>query len=107
MQIVRTRPYLRDLKRMGVAEAEQEALEQAIATNPDAGAVIPGLGGIRKLRFGFGGRGKRGGGRAIYFAMIADDVAVMIFAYAKSEREDITPAQRKEALAVLKEFTDG
>ena len=36
----------------------------------------------RKLRFGFGGRGKRGGGRAIYFLMVADGVVAMLFAYA-------------------------
>src|SRR5690606_23484901 len=52
-------------------------------------------------------KGKRGGGRAIYFLMIADDVAIMLFAYAKSEQEDLTRDQRKTALAILKELTDG
>lgn len=45
--------------------------------------------------------------RAIYFLMIADDVAIMLFAYAKSEQEDLTRDQRKTALAILKELTDG
>ncbi len=39
--------------------------------------------------------------------MIADDVAIMLFAYAKSEQEDLTRDQRKTALAILKELTDG
>lgn len=41
------------------------------------------------------------------FLMVSDDVAVMIFAYAKSAQEDLTMEQRKAALALLKEMTDG
>ena len=65
----------------------------------------PGLGGLRKLRFGFGGRGKRGGGRAVYFQVVADDVVVMVFAYSKSEQEDLTGEQKRAALGLMKEFT--
>ena len=56
---------------------------------------------------GYGGRGKRGGGRAIYFLMLADDVAVMLFAYGKSTQEDLTQEQKRGALATVKEITDG
>jgi hypothetical protein len=59
-------------------------IERAIANNPFAGDVIPGLRGIRKLRFAIGSRGKRGGGRAVYFLMLAEDTAIMLFAYAKN-----------------------
>ena len=107
MRIVRTKRYVRDLKRLGVTEAEVSALEQSIAFDPTAGAVIPGLGGVRKIRFGLSGRGKRGGGRAIYFLMMKDDTAVMLFAFAKNEQEDLTSDQRKAALALIKEFEDG
>ena len=82
-------------------------LEAEIAVNPQAGDVIPGLMGLRKIRFALGNKGKRGGGRAVYFLMVSDDVAVMIFAYAKSAQEDLTMEQRKAALALLKEMTDG
>jgi hypothetical protein len=82
-------------------------LEAEIAVNPQAGDVIPGLMGLRKIRFALGNKGKRGGGRAVYFLMVSDDVAVMIFAYAKSAQEDLTTEQRKAALALLKEMTDG
>ena len=84
-----------------------ERLEAEIAVNPQAGDVIPGLMGLRKIRFALGNKGKRGGGRAVYFLMVSDDVAVMIFAYAKSDQEDLTMEQRKAALALLKEMTDG
>ncbi len=106
MKIVRTGRYTKDLKRLGATEAESAALEALIAGNPLAGVVIPGLGGVRKLRFGYGGRGKRGGGRAIYFLMLADDVAVMLFAYGKSTQEDLTQEQKRVALATVKEMTD-
>ena len=104
VKIVRTKRYTRDLKRIGASAADISALETAIASDPTVGDVIPGLGGLRKIRFGIGNKGKRGGGRAIYFLMIADDV---LFPCAKSEQEDLTRDQRKAALAVLKELTDG
>lgn len=107
MRIVRTKRYQKDLKRLGASAQEVAALEHGIATNPTVGDVIPGLAPIRKIRFGFGGRGKRGGGRAIYFLMVSDDLAVMLFAYAKNDREDLTTEQRAVALEILKEFTDG
>ena len=107
MQIVRTGLYLRQMKRLGASSTDMGRLEAEIAVNPQAGGVIPGLMGLRKIRFALGNKGKRGGGRAVYFLMVSDDVAVMIFAYAKSAQEDLTTEQRKAALALLKEMTDG
>lgn len=104
MKIVRTSRYVRDLKRLRVSAGDVARLEQAIVLDPAVGDVIPGLSGIRKLRFGFGNQGKRGGGRAIYFLMLSDDAALMIFAYAKNEQEDLTAEQRKAALALIKEM---
>jgi hypothetical protein len=106
MKIVRTRRYRKDIKRIGASVADIQVLEGAIASDPTIGDVIPGLGGIRKIRFGIGNRGKRGGGRAIYFLIVADDMAIMLFAYAKNEQEDLTQEQRKAALEIMKEFTD-
>lgn len=107
MKIVRTRRYLKDIKRMRLSVADVATLEHAVASDPSSGDVIPGLQGLRKLRFAFGSRGKRGGGRAIYYLMIADDVAVMITAYAKSEREDLSADQKRTILSILKELKDG
>lgn len=105
MQIVRTTTYLKDLKRMGLSASDQAALERAVASNPQAGDVIKGLSGVRKIRFGMAGRGKRGGGRAIYFLMIAEDAAIMLRAYAKNEQADLSAADRKAINAVLKELS--
>ncbi len=79
-------------------------MENAIAQNPVVGDVIPVLGGVRKVRFGLGGRGKRGGGRAAYFLMLSEDAAIMLFAYEKSSQSDLSPEQRKAALQLIKEL---
>lgn len=107
MKIARTDRYKKDLRRMGVNDVLRQKLEQEVANNPEIGSLIPGLEGLRKVRFAMQGRGKRGGGRAIYYLMLSDDIAVMITAYAKNEQEDLTPAQKKALLAVLKELKDG
>jgi hypothetical protein len=104
MRIVQTRRYLKDMKRLGASAVEIARLEETIAANPTVGDVIPGLGGLRKLRFAPRGRGKRAGGRAIYFLIVADDLAVMVFAYAKSEKQDLTADEKKMALALMKEI---
>ena len=58
MKIVRTNRYTKDVKRIGASDADISRLEMEIAATPQAGAVIPGLGGLRKLRFAIGNRGK-------------------------------------------------
>jgi hypothetical protein len=104
MEIVRTNRYLKDLKRLNATKTEVDALEAMIAQHPLSGDVIPGLRGIRKIRFAFDGRGKRGGGRAIYFLRVSEELVIMLNAYAKSEQDELTGDQKKLALAVLKEF---
>jgi len=107
MKIIRTSRYTKDLRRMGVNDVQRQKLEQEIVNNPEVGKVIPGLEGLRKVRFAMAGRGKRGGGRAIYYLMLNDDLSIMITAYAKNDQEDLTPEQKKAVLAVLKELKDG
>lgn len=60
-----------------------------IAGNPDAGNVVPGSGGVRKVRWGIAGRGKRGGVRVIYFNRLADGEIWLLLVYGKSVRENI------------------
>jgi len=70
---VRTIVFTKALKKLGACSADLDALETAIAANPQAGDVIPGLGGARKIRFSMAGKGKRGGGRAVYVAVVSKD----------------------------------
>ena len=54
--------------------------------------------------FGMAGRGKRGGGRAIYFAVSSKGVAYMITAYAKSDREDLSEREKRLFRALVQEL---
>ena len=60
-----------------------------LAYNPMSGDPIPGTGGVRKLRWAWERRGKRGGARAIYFDYNAGAPLVALTGYAKNEREDL------------------
>jgi hypothetical protein len=74
---------------------EYRALQFELVLRPTAGSIIPGTGGLRKLRWALAGRGKRGGARVIYFWHPESARILMLFAYAKNERDDLTPAQRQ------------
>lgn len=75
---------------------EYSALQQAIVENPEAGAVIRGSGGVRKLRWRGSGRGKRGGVRVIYFLRRRQGQVWMLTLYAKSELQTIPSATLKK-----------
>jgi hypothetical protein len=75
MKIVRTSLFERSLKKLGASASDLEKLEAEIVGNPAAGDVIQGLHGARKARFSMAGRGKSGGGRAIYVLVVKADTA--------------------------------
>ncbi len=68
---------------------EYAKLQEALIERPERGAVIPGSGGVRKLRWAQPGRGKRGGIRVVYYAKLRDGVLFMLTLYAKNEAENI------------------
>jgi len=63
---VETPNYLRDAVRL-LTEVERFDLISSLAENPKQGVLIRGKGGLRKVRVGISGRGKRGGGRVVYW----------------------------------------
>lgn len=78
-----------------LSDDEYRELQAALVLRPDAGAVIPGGGGIRKIRWNASGRGKRGGSRIIYYWVTTQDRILMLFIYAKNESDNLTPEQLK------------
>lgn len=69
-------------------------LQLRLATDPEAGVIIPGTGGLRKIRWPSADTGKRGGLRVIYYWAGARDTILMLMVFAKSERTDLTPDQK-------------
>jgi hypothetical protein len=67
-----------------------------IAENPACGVVMPGTGGVRKLRWPMPGRGRRGGARVIYFYHDQDMPILLITMYPKSAKRDLSQAEKNE-----------
>lgn len=82
-------------------EEERGEFAVHIAENPDAGDVVPGSGGIRKVRWRRAGLGKSGGVRVIYFTRIAEEEIVLLTLYAKSATDNLTGEKLKEIRRVL------
>jgi len=72
------------------SEDDLLALEIYLANHSDAGDVISGGGGLRKLRFGAKGRGKRGGARVIYLRVVDQSLIVLADCYAKNAKENLS-----------------
>ncbi len=95
LSIVET-PELLPATRKPMTEAERTLLINFLAFNPTSGDLIPGTGGVRKLRWGLEGRGKRGGARVIYFFHDPGMPLFALTAYAKNERADLTQQDRND-----------
>ena len=72
-----------------LTDDEYSGLQALLMEHPDSGVIIPGIGGVRKLRWSVAGLGKCGGIRVIYYWKSADDEIWMLTACAKNERATI------------------
>jgi len=85
---IETRMFTRLVARY-LSDEEYRSLQQYLLQVPDAGAVIAGSGGVRKLRWAAPGRGKRGGYRVIYFVQRPDGIIWMLTLYPKNVADNI------------------
>lgn len=84
-------------------EDERGAFAAYIAQHPAAGDVVPGSGGIRKVRWSRAGMSKSGGVRVIYFTRNAEGEVVLLTLYAKAKTDNLTGAKLKEIRRALEE----
>ena len=77
-----------------MSEKEREAVVELLAASPEIGDLIPGTGGLRKVRIPLAGRGKRGGARVVYYYHDATLPIYLLLVYAKNERDDLSSAQK-------------
>ena len=102
MRFVET-PVFTKAVRDHLADEEYRALQLALLFRPEQGAVISGSGGLRKLRWGVGGHGKRGGLRVIYYWAAEEEIFYMLIVYPKNVQEDLTPTQLRVLSRLVRE----
>lgn len=83
---------------------QRDAVIDLVAYEPTCGDVIPGTGGLRKVRIGRDGIGKRGGTRVIYYFYNEDFPVLLLALYAKNEKSDLTSSEKREFAALMKEI---
>jgi hypothetical protein len=93
--VVETPEFLSATRKL-MSDEERMLLVDYLAYNPTTGDLIPGTGGVRKLRWGLEGRGKRGGARVIYFHHDAGIPLFALTAFAKNERTDLSQKDRND-----------
>jgi hypothetical protein len=81
---------------------ERDAVIDLIAYEPECGDIIPGSGGLRKVRIGRDGVGKRGGARVVYYFHNESFPILLLALYAKNEKGDLTTAEKRELAASIK-----
>jgi hypothetical protein len=84
-----------------LSDEEYRLLQLHLLNKPDAGKVIQRSGGLRKLRWSAKSHGKSGGIRIIYYRFLAQNTLLLLFAYAKNERDDLTPEQLRQLKRVI------
>ena len=90
-----------------LSSEDRDALIAVLATDPQAGDLIPGLGGVRKLRFAPAGRGKSGAFRTIYYIGGEDRPVLALLLYGKNEQANLSAAQRKAIVQVVSGWKKG
>ena len=102
MELVETAIFTRQVQEQW-SDDEYRTFQLYLLTRPAAGRRIPGAGGLRKVRWRWGGRGKRGGVRVVYHWKVAADRIYLLFLYPKHVRADLTPRE----IRVLRQLVRG
>lgn len=87
-----------------LSREDRDALILLLSVDARAGALVPGLGGIRKLRFAPAGRGKSGAFRVMYYLLDDGRPILALLLYGKNEQANPTAEQRKRFLQVVEAF---
>src|SRR5712692_3852622 len=102
MVIIETLVFTRQVREL-LSDQEYRELQIALVNRPNAGSVIVGSGGLRKIRWAMKGKGKRGGSRVIYYWAVTREHWLMLLIYSKSERENLTREQLKTLRKIVAE----
>lgn len=86
-----------------LSDEEYRLFQATLLERPDAGKVIPGSGGLRKVRWGLEGRGKSGGARVIYYWFTGRGTILLLFMYPKNVQGNLTQDQLKQLKRIIEE----
>lgn len=89
-----------------MTEDELDELKYFIAMNPEAGSLIRGTGGIRKVRWSASGKGKRGGARVIYYYHSDEVPLFLLMAYAKSKKGSLNAAEKNQLRKLARQIAE-
>jgi hypothetical protein len=103
MVIIETPTFTRQILEL-LSDDAYRALQTSLINRPEAGKLIPGGAGLRKHRFGAKGKGKRGGGRVIYYWIVDEEQILMLLAYPKNERDDVSKSQLETLTKLVKDY---
>ncbi|MFN0079365.1 MAG: type II toxin-antitoxin system RelE/ParE family toxin [Prosthecobacter sp.] len=102
MEFIEFSHFAKNLSLLG-DDDEYLDLQLHLMERPESGAVIPGSGGLRKLRWAGSGRGKRGGLRLIYYYVTAEGQILLLHLYAKNEMEDLDSQMTRQLKQLVTE----
>ncbi|MDB4875721.1 MAG: toxin HigB-2 [Gemmatimonadetes bacterium] len=95
LHFIQTESFVDSASDVPITDAEVQHLEEILLADPTAGDVIPGSGGLRKVRLPVKGKGSRGGARVIYYYVVQNLTVYLLFAYSKSASDDLSSAGKK------------
>ncbi len=105
-QLIQTRDFEDSIEALiakrKLKKEDFEDFKKSLAENPDQGDMIPGTGGIRKVRLKSATKGKSGGFRVCYLYIEGRLILFLLFIYAKNEQEDLSQSEKVE----LKQLAD-
>jgi len=106
-EIVETPAYIKQAQRIGLTAAEMVQIKLYLSENPEAGDIIKGSGGVRKVRFARPNKGKSGGVRLFTFFWTLDMPLFLMWVIAKNKRSNITDAETIMLAKIAKEIKNG
>jgi len=106
MVIIETSIFTKAIQRL-MSDDEYRQFQSALVIRPDMGTLIPGSGGLRKLRWRLPGHGKRGGVRVIYYLVPSREEIRMLMVYAKARQENLTSRQLNLLRRIVETWNNG
>jgi mRNA-degrading endonuclease RelE of RelBE toxin-antitoxin system len=100
MRIIETPIFTKRVQEI-LTEDEYRLFQFKLIENPEAGNIIPGSAGIRKIRWTGAGRGKRGGSRILYYWQNKQNTILMLFIFNKNEKADLSKDQLKKFKSIV------